>query len=270
MLTHPGFDPVAINLGPVAIHWYGIMYLLGFLGAWWLGTVRARQKHWNWPRERVGDLLFYGVLGVIVGGRLGYTLFYNLSGFLSNPLTLLKIWEGGMSFHGGLLGVIVAMALFARVHKLSFLDVHDFIAPLVPVGLLTGRIGNFINGELWGGPSSLPWAMVFPNDPEGIPRHPSMLYEAGLEGVVMLAVLWWYGSKRRPRMAVAGLFLLLYGTFRSMVELVRVPDAHIGYLWGSGWLTMGMLLSAPMIAGGLFMLWWAYTHRAAHSESRAP
>ena len=257
MLTHPGFDPVAIKLGPIAIHWYGLMYLLGFVGSWWLGTVRARQPHWNWPRERIGDLLFYVAMGVILGGRIGYTLFYNFPMFAHDPLVLLRIWEGGMSFHGGLLGVIVAYFLFARRYGYTAFEVGDFTAPLIPFGLLTGRIGNFINGELWGKVTDLPWGMVFPRA-GAEPRHPSMLYEALLEGVVLLAVLWWFGAKPRPRMAVSGLFLLLYGCFRFAIEFVRLPDAHIGYLFG-GWFTMGMLLSTPMIlVGGL---WLALAYR---------
>ena len=261
MFTHPGFDPVAIKLGPVAIHWYGLMYLLGFAVAWWLGMRRARLPHWNWPRERVGDLIFYAALGVILGGRLGYTFFYNFPGFLNNPLVLVKIWEGGMSFHGGLLGVIVAYLLFARRYQLNPFDVGDFAAPLIPVGLLTGRIGNFINAELWGKPTDLPWGMVFPQSGSLEPRHPSMLYEAFLEGAVLLAVLLWFGQKPRPRMAVAGLFLLLYGVFRTGVEFVRLPDAHIGYLAG-GWVTMGMILCLPMLLAGIFMLALAYAREA--------
>jgi phosphatidylglycerol:prolipoprotein diacylglycerol transferase len=257
MFVHPNFDPIAIKLGPVAIHWYGLMYLVGFAGAWWLGTVRARQPHWQWPRERIGDLLFYVALGVILGGRLGYTLFYNFSGFLKDPIVLLRIWEGGMSFHGGLLGVVVAYLLFARHQKLDPFVVGDFAAPLIPFGLLTGRIGNFINGELWGKPTDLPWGTVFAHAPDTLPRHPSMLYEAFLEGVVLLAVLWWFGLKARPRMAVAGLFLLLYGVFRFAVEFVRLPDAHIGYV-AFGWLTMGQVLSTPMILAGALMLALAY------------
>jgi phosphatidylglycerol---prolipoprotein diacylglyceryl transferase len=240
----------------VAIHWYGLMYLLGFAGSWWLGTVRARQPHWNWPHERVGDLLFYVALGVILGGRVGYILFYNFGEFVKDPVILLRIWQGGMSFHGGLIGVIVAYLLFARAHKLHPWDVGDFAAPLIPFGLLTGRIGNFINGELWGKPTDLPWGMVFAHaGPE--PRHPSMLYEAFLEGVVLLAVLWWYGAKPRPRMAVSGLFILLYGVFRFAVEFVRLPDAHIGYL-AFGWVTMGIVLSTPMIVAGAVLMALAY------------
>jgi phosphatidylglycerol:prolipoprotein diacylglycerol transferase len=262
MIVHPNFDPIAVKLGPVAIHWYGLMYLLGFAGCWYLGTLRARQPHWNWPKERVGDLLFYVALGVILGGRLGYTFFYNFSGFLKDPLVLLRIWEGGMSFHGGLVGVVIAYLLFARNEKLDPFAVGDFAAPLIPFGLLTGRIGNFINGELWGKPTDLPWGMVFAHAPTAEPRHPSMLYEAFLEGIVLLAVLWWFGAKPRPRMAVAGLFLALYGLFRFGVEFLRLPDAHIGYL-AFGWLTMGQLLSAPMIAAGAAMMAWGYTRKPA-------
>ena len=266
MLVHPNFDPVAVQIGPVAIHWYGLMYLLGFAGTWYLGTIRARQPHWNWPQERVGDLLFYAALGVILGGRLGYTLFYNFSGFLKDPLVLLRIWEGGMSFHGGLLGVVAAYLWFARSFKLDPFVVGDFAAPLIPFGLLTGRIGNFINGELWGKATDLPWGMVFRGAPTAEPRHPSMLYEAFLEGVVMLAVLWWFGRKPRPRMAVAGLFLVLYGVLRCAVEFVRLPDAHLGYLAG-GWLTMGMVLSVPVLLAGAAMMAWGYTRPASLSKT---
>ncbi|MFP5307655.1 MAG: prolipoprotein diacylglyceryl transferase [Gammaproteobacteria bacterium] len=264
MLVHPNFDPIALRLGPLSVHWYGLMYLLGFFGFWWFGVRRAAMPHIRWPRERVSDLLFYGVVGVIVGGRLGYTLFYNLEGFLAEPLVILRVWEGGMSFHGGLIGVLVAIGWFARVHKLRYFDIGDFAAPMIPIGLFTGRIGNFINGELWGAPTTLPWGMVFPHaGPE--PRHPSMLYEAFLEGLVLFAVLWWFGRRPRPYMAVSGLFLLGYGVFRTLVEFVRLPDAHIGYLWGSGWVTMGMVLSAPMALAGAAMMILAYRQSARSS-----
>ncbi|MEQ1440434.1 prolipoprotein diacylglyceryl transferase [Fontimonas sp. SYSU GA230001] len=257
MLVHPDIDPVALRLGPLSVHWYGLMYLLGFLGFWWAGLRRAQLPQFRWPRERVSDLLFYGVMGVILGGRIGYTLFYNLDRFLAEPLSIFRIWEGGMSFHGGLIGVVVAILWFARVHRLNPFDIGDFAVPMIPIGLFTGRIGNFINGELWGAPTTLPWGMVFPHaGPE--PRHPSMLYEAALEGLVLFAILWWFGRKPRPRMAVSGLFLLGYGVFRTLVETVRLPDAHIGYLAGTSWLTMGMVLSAPMWIVGLTLIALAY------------
>lgn len=263
MLVHPNFDPVALHLGPLSIRWYGLMYLLGFWGAWWLGTKRARMPHIAWPHDRVGDLLFYIVMGVILGGRIGYTFFYNVDAqgqlvFLNDPLVLFRIWEGGMSFHGGLIGVIVSYFWFAHTQKLNVFDVADFAAPLIPFGLLTGRIGNFINGELWGATTTMPWGMVFAHaGPE--PRHPSMLYEAGLEGLVMLAILWWFGSRPRPRMAVSGLFLILYATFRMLVETVRTPDVQLGYLFGTDWITMGMTLCVPMVLGGALMMGLAYS-----------
>lgn len=260
MLVHPNFDPVALHLGPVQIHWYGLMYLLGFYGCWWLAVRRGKSAHMPFSAQAVSDLLFFVALGVILGGRIGYTLFYNFPKFLADPVEIIRIWNGGMSFHGGLLGVIAAVWWFARTRKLTFFYVMDFVALVVPFGLLTGRIGNFINAELWGAPSTLPWAMVFPTDPDRLPRHPSMVYEAMLEGAVMLAILWWFSSKPRPPAAVCALFLVLYGVFRSLIEFVRVPDAHIGYLAG-GWLTMGMVLCVPMLLTGAGLLAWAYGRR---------
>lgn len=256
MLVYPQIDPVALSLGPLKIHWYGLMYLVGFLGGWWLGVLRARQPQSGWQAAEIGDLLFYVAIGVVLGGRLGYTFFYNLPAFLDDPLVLLRVWEGGMAFHGGLLGVLVALWLYARRSGRHFFQVADFVAPLVPVGLFAGRIGNFINGELWGAPTSLPWGMVFPHV-DALPRHPSMLYEAALEGLLLFLILWIYSRKPRPMMAVSGLFLLGYGLFRFLVEFVREPDAHIGYLAGD-WLTMGMLLSTPMIVLGALLLGLAY------------
>lgn len=256
MLSYPAIDPVAIWIGPVAIHWYGIMYLVGFAAAWWLMRRRARRADLDWGHEQIDDLIFFGALGVIVGGRLGYLLFYQPAQWLTDPLMVFRVWEGGMAFHGGLLGVIAALWWLARRRGRRPLDVLDFVAPVVPVGLGAGRIGNFINGELWGRTSDVPWAMVFPEaGPE--PRHPSQLYEFMLEGVVLFVLLWWFSAKPRPRMAVSGLFLLLYGFFRFMVEFVRMPDAYLGTI-AFDWLTMGQLLSLPMIAGGLALLAAAY------------
>ncbi|MCO6413400.1 MAG: prolipoprotein diacylglyceryl transferase [Thiogranum sp.] len=256
MLTYPNIDPVAVSFGPVAIHWYGLMYLIGFVASWWLGVVRARKPDSGWKADEIGDLIFYGALGVIIGGRVGYILFYNFGLFIDDPLLLFRVWQGGMSFHGGLLGVLVAMWLYGRKTGRTFFQVTDFIAPFVPVGLGAGRIGNFINGELWGAPTDLPWGMVFPFV-DAQPRHPSMLYEALLEGLVLFVILWLYSSRPRPTRAVSGLFLLGYGVFRFAVEFVRLPDAHIGYL-AVGWLTMGHVLSAPMILFGILLLVLAY------------
>lgn len=254
MITHPGIDPVAFSVGPVQVHWYGLMYLIGFLGGYVLGVYRAGRAGSDWQKQEIGDLVFYVAIGVIAGGRLGYILFYNFAYYLRHPLEVLYLWTGGMSFHGGLLGVLFAMWLYGRKTKRSFLAVTDFLAPLVPVGLGAGRIGNFINQELWGKATELPWGMVFPRtDATGLARHPSMLYEAFLEGLVLFIVLWLYSARPRPTGAVSGLFLLGYGGFRFVVEFVRVPDAHLGYL-AFGWFTMGQLLSVPMILIGAWLM----------------
>jgi len=257
MLTHPQIDPVAIHLGPLQIHWYGIMYLIGFSAAWWLGKRRAAQSS-DWNADQIGDLIFYGALGVILGGRLGYILFYDLPAYLEAPMNIFKIWQGGMSFHGGLLGVITALWLFALKTDKSFFQVTDFVAPLVPIGLGAGRIGNFINGELWGRVSDAPWAMVF-SDPRtgGLPRHPSQLYEALLEGVLLFVVLWLYSKNPRPVMATSGLFLIGYGLFRFIVEFARMPDAQLGLVLLERF-SMGQLLSFPMIIFGLILMIRAY------------
>lgn len=251
MLMYPEIDPVALRLGPLAVHWYGLMYLFGFLGGWWLGRWRATQRG-DWQVVEVGDLLFYVALGVILGGRIGYLLFYQTGLLLSEPWVLVQIWQGGMSFHGGLIGVLLAVWLYARRSGRRFYQVTDFLAPLIPVGLFAGRIGNFINGELWGRPTELPWGMVFPYV-DALPRHPSMLYEAALEGLLLFLILWLYSARRPPERRVSGLFLVGYGVFRGGVEFVREPDAHLGFL-ALDWLTMGQLLSLPMILFGLWLL----------------
>jgi phosphatidylglycerol:prolipoprotein diacylglycerol transferase len=260
LIQYPEMNPVAFSIGPLSVHWYGLMYVLGFIAGWLGLRWRAKQAGGTIQAAEVEDLVFYGALGVFVGGRIGYVLFYmifyDLDGLLAEPLSIFYIHRGGMSFHGGLLGVLVAMWLFAKRRGYTFFAITDLIAPWIPPGLFFGRVGNFINGELWGGPTDLPWAIVY----DGVARHPSQLYEALLEGVVLFAVLVWFSSRPRPRMAVSGLFLLLYGVFRIGVEFVRVPDAVDGvvqYLAG-GWLTRGMLYSAPMVVAGIILLYLAY------------
>lgn len=262
MLTAPDIDPVAIHLGPLQIHWYGLMYLIGFLGAWWLGVYRAKRPGSGWQPQEIADLLFYGALGVILGGRIGYVLFYNFSYYLEHPIEVFYIWTGGMSFHGGLLGVITAMWLYARRTKRTFFNVADFVALLTPLGLGAGRLGNFINHELWGKVTDVPWGMVFPNAGP-LARHPSQLYEFSLEGVALFSILWVYARKPRPTGAVSGLFLLCYGIFRFAVEFVREPDVQLGYL-AFGWVTMGQVLSLPMILLGAGILWWAHKRSVSH------
>ncbi len=264
MLPYPHIDPIAFSIGPVKVHWYGIMYLIGFAGAWYLGARRARRPDVPLTPEQVGDLVFYGALGVILGGRTGYMLFYDLPNFVHNPLIFFKVWHGGMSFHGGLLGVIVALWYFGRRTGKRFFEVADFVAPLVPIGLGAGRIGNFINGELWGRVTTVPWAMVFPKAGP-LPRHPSQLYEFFLEGVVLFTVLWIFSRRKRPSMAVSGLFLLLYGCFRFFVEFFRQPDPQLGFV-AFGWMTMGQVLSVPMVLFGGLLLYLAYRRRAADTD----
>lgn len=269
MLTHPNFDPVAFSVGPLSVHWYGITYLVGFAAAWGLAVWRS-GKPWSPINHRqVDDLIFYGALGVVLGGRAGYVLFYNFDKFLSDPVWALKVWEGGMSFHGGLIGVIIAITLYSRRLGVGLGRMLDFVAPLVPIGLGMGRVGNFIGQELWGRPTDVAWAMVFPNDPTGLPRHPSQLYQAGLEGVLLFIILFIFSSRPRPAWSVGGLFLACYGSFRFFVEFFREPDRHIGFD-AFGWLTRGQLLSIPMILAGLIMIAVAYrnaaTAKAANSE----
>lgn len=254
MLIHPDFDPVALRVGPLAVHWYGLMYLAGFLAFTWLGKRRAAAQSWHGVSERdVDDMLFYGVLGVVLGGRLGQVLFYEPGYYFSHPLDILAVWKGGMSFHGGLLGVLLAMGWFARKTGKAFFQVTDFVAPLVPLGLMAGRIGNFINGELWGrvADPSLPWAMVFPRV-DTLPRHPSPLYQAAGEGLLLFILLWFYSARQRPRAAVSGLFLLGYGTLRFYAEYFREPDAGIFGL--SHIVSMGQWLSLPMALIGIWLI----------------
>ncbi|MEL7023185.1 MAG: prolipoprotein diacylglyceryl transferase [Pseudomonadota bacterium] len=248
MLVYPDIDPVALSVGPLKLHWYGLTYLAGFVLSFFFARYRARRDDTPVEPGEVEDLIFYGALGVIVGGRVGYLLFYGWANIADDWRYIYRVWEGGMSFHGGLLGVLVAMALFARRKGRTFFEITDFVAVFTPLGLFCGRIGNFINGELWGAETQLPWGFLV----DGVVRHPSMLYEALLEGVVLFLVLAWYSRKPRSIGRVSGLFLIGYGSFRVLVEFVRIPDSHIGYFAGD-WLTMGQILSAPMIAFGMYL-----------------
>ncbi len=263
MLKYPEIDPVAVSLGPLAIRWYGLMYLLGFVSGYWLLAKRAERPNSGWTKEQVSDLIFYGAMGVILGGRVGYVLFYNFSAFLDNPIILLQVWNGGMSFHGGMLGVMFAMWWFGRKAGKTLFDILDFGAPIVPIGLGAGRIGNFIGGELWGRVTDGPWGMVFPTGGPD-PRHPSQLYQAALEGVALFTILWLFSRTNRPKYAVSGMFSLWYGIFRFTVEFVRQPDSHLGFI-AFDWLTMGQLLSLPLIGVGLFLLFIAYRKPVAAS-----
>jgi phosphatidylglycerol---prolipoprotein diacylglyceryl transferase len=270
-------DPIIFSLGPLKLHWYGLMYLLGFLAAWWLGRLRISAGRLpGVDANGFSDLLFYSMLGVVLGGRIGYVLFYGFEAFVQDPLSIFKVWEGGMSFHGGLLGVMAAAGWWTRRHRTHFFDTMDFVAPLVPLGLGFGRLGNFVGAELWGKYTQAGWGVIFPSTDPNIlklgldaqqlqaqyaagalnqfARHPSQLYQALLEGLVMFCALWWFSRKPRPRYAVSGLFALLYGVFRFAVEFVRVPDEQLQYL-AFGWLTMGQVLSTPLVALGLYLLW---------------
>jgi phosphatidylglycerol:prolipoprotein diacylglycerol transferase len=258
MLIHPQIDPIAVAIGPIAIRWYGLMYLIAFGLFFFLGRWRARRDGWRGvSHEVIDDLLFWGVLGVILGGRLGYVLFYKFGYYAAHPLEVLAVWQGGMSFHGGFLGVLAASWLAARKHRLTFLQLTDFIAPLIPCGLAAGRMGNFINGELWGRVASpdLPWGMVF-RDGGPLPRHPSQLYQFALEGLALFIILWLYSARPRPVGAVSGAFLVGYGVFRFIAEYFREPDDFLGLLALN--LSMGQWLSLPMIVAGAAMMAWAH------------
>lgn len=273
MLVYPQIDPVAVSLGPLKVHWYGLMYLMAFATGYALALWRIRRSNSGWTTDMLSDLLFYIALGVILGGRLGYVLFYGFDRLLDDPLWALRVWEGGMSFHGGLLGVLVAVYAFCRQYRKPWFDMMDFVAPLVPTGLLFGRIGNFIGGELWGRPVVDPtyaYGMVFPHV-DNLVRHPSQLYEAALEGLVLFVLLWWYSAKPKPRMAVSGLFLVGYGIARFVVEFFRQPDADKGFILFN-WMTMGQILTVPMILGGLVLMLLAYRNQrlATNLPTRTP
>lgn len=267
MLTYPDFNPVALSIdaftvlgktiGPISIHWYGIMYLCGFAAGFMLGLYRARRPWTPLQRIHIEDLLFYLAVGLVVGGRSGYVLFYNFGDFLENPLWLFRVWEGGMSFHGGAIGVMVSVFLFCRKHNKHFVDIMDFCVPFTAPGLGFGRFGNFIGQELWGRPTDVSWGMVFPKDPDQLVRHASQLYQVVLEGIVLFAILFWFSRKPRPRGVVSGLFLLCYGIFRFAVEFVRQPDEHLGFV-SFGWMTRGQQLCIPMILFGVFLIYWGY------------
>lgn len=267
MLTHPNFSPLIFSvgpfqlfgktIGPIGIHWYGLMYLLAFVTAWFIAVKRSEDKNSPIRKAQVEDLVVYGAIGVVVGGRIGYALFYHFDYLMKDFLWLFRIWEGGMSFHGGFIGVVVMMVWFAHRQKISLVALLDFIAPAIPPGLGFGRIGNFINQELWGRRTDLPWGMLFPNDKAQVARHPSQLYEAFFEGLVLFVIIYWFSKKPRPTGAVCGVGIFFYGVFRTAIEFTREPDSHIQFdLFG--WVTRGQLLSLPMIIGGLIIVIWAY------------
>jgi phosphatidylglycerol:prolipoprotein diacylglycerol transferase len=282
MIPYPAIDPIIFSVGPLAVRWYGLMYVIGFAAAWWLARRRAARADSTWQATEVDDLIFFAAIGVILGGRLGWILFYGGEQVMADPLTIIRIWEGGMSFHGGLIGVILAVLVFARQRRRRFADVLDFLAPLPGIGIFAGRIGNFINGELWGKPTTVPWGFTvdpaplypvqaaeatrlcqrFGIDPCVLHVHASQLYEGLLEGLLLFVVLWLYTRKPRPRLAPSGLFLIVYGVCRFAVEFVRVPDENRGYLLFN-WVTMGQILSLPMIVFGIILMAWAYRSQQA-------
>ncbi len=275
MLTYPEIDPVAVSIGPLTVlgktlgplnvHWYGLMYLFGFAAAWAVGVHRSKRPYSPVSAKQVEDLVFYGALGVVLGARIGYVFFYNFGVFLQDPMWLFRVWEGGMSFHGGLLGVLIAMWWYCKKIDRHFIDVMDFFAPLAPLGLCFGRIGNFVGQELWGRETTFSLGMVFPNDPDQLVRHPSQLYQASLEGLALFVILFWFSHKPKPRGAVAALLLICYGCFRFIIEFVREPDAHIQFdLFG--WVTRGQILSIPMIAVGVWVFVMAYRNASIVSS----
>ena len=279
MLVHPAFDPVAISigplelmgktLGPLNVHWYGLMYVAAFTSAWLLGVYRASRPGALLKKSEIEDLIFFGALGVVIGARFGYVFFYNFGEFLQDPLWLFRVWEGGMSFHGGLLGVMLAMAFYSKKLGKNYIDLMDYVAPLVPLGLGFGRMGNFIGQELWGRETAVPWGMVFPKDPDMLVRHPSQLYQSFLEGFVLFVILFWFSKKPRPRGAVAALLLVCYGFFRFFIEFFREPDSHIGFDLFD-WMTRGQILCVPMILGGAVILYWTYFMRTPEEAIKKP
>ena len=264
MIAYPEIDPVALSLGPLDVRWYGLTYVAAFLFAIWLGNRRAVRPDSGWTKDDVGDLVFYGALGVILGGRIGYVLFYGFEYFLEDPLYLFAIRDGGMSFHGGMIGVILAVWLYGRRTGRTLLEVNDFTAPIVPVGLGCGRIGNFLNVELPGRITDVPWAFQYPGDVVG--RHPSSLYQAFAEGLLLFAIVWLFSARPRPTGAVSGMFLLGYGSLRFTTEFFRQPDAHLDFV-AFDWMTMGQVLCVPMILGGIGLLVWAYIHEAVEAAA---
>ncbi len=274
MLMHPDFDPVAISLGPLElfgntlgplnVHWYGLMYVAAFTSAWLLGVYRSTRPGALLKKSEIEDLIFYGALGVVIGARFGYVFFYNFGQFLEDPIWLFRVWEGGMSFHGGLLGVMLSMAYYSKKLNKNYIDLMDYVAPLVPLGLGFGRLGNFIGQELWGRETTVPWGMVFQKDPDALVRHPSQLYQSFLEGLVLFVIMFWFSQKPRPRGAVAALLLVCYGFFRFFVEFFREPDSHIGFDLFE-WMTRGQILCIPMIMGGALLLYWTYFMRKPES-----
>jgi phosphatidylglycerol:prolipoprotein diacylglycerol transferase len=263
MIQYPDINPVAFHIFSWPVHWYGLMYLIGFLGGWAVLSLRLKRSPRDFTQDQLSDLVFYAAIGAIIGGRLGYVLFYDWARFASEPLLILQTWKGGMSFHGGLLGVLLGMLWCSYRMKKSFLALTDLIAPAVPIGLGAGRIGNFINGELWGRTTDVAWGMIFPMAGDA-PRHPSQLYEFVLEGVVLFIIVWCYSRKPRPLGAVSGLFALCYGVFRFIVEFYRVPDTQIGYI-AFGWFTQGQLLSVPLIVVGVLLMLCAYRRKGSNA-----